>query len=74
MALVVDTICLYKIFPFLRNDALALGFVGYVCSKKCLPPFPSQFHASAGFITIFIGYFLVISRRISLVSNEEIAV
>jgi hypothetical protein len=46
---------------FLCNDALAPGFVGYVCSKKFLPPFPSQFHACACFITIFIVYFLVIS-------------
>jgi hypothetical protein len=63
-----------QIFPFLCIGALALGFVGYVCSKKkILPPFPSQFHACTCFITIFIVYFLI-SRRISLVSSGEIAV
>jgi hypothetical protein len=46
---------------------LHLVFVGYVCSKKFLPPFPSQFHARVCFITIFIVYFLVISCQISLV-------
>jgi predicted GIY-YIG superfamily endonuclease len=59
-----------QIFPFLCSDALALGFVGYVCSKKFLPPFPSQFHTCAFFITIDIVYFLVISRQISLVSSD----
>jgi hypothetical protein len=32
-----------QFFPILCNDPLALGFVGYACSKKkILPPFPSQ--------------------------------
>jgi hypothetical protein len=65
MALVVDTICLHNFFPFLCSDALALGFVGYVCSKK----FYLLFHPSSTHVRAFSQFLFCIF----LLSPAELA-
>jgi hypothetical protein len=54
-------------FTFYCIGVHALSLIG--CLQLKYPPFSFPVHACACFITIFIVYFLVISRRIILVSS-----